>query len=135
VFDKTTGTSVFGPAALTAIWSGFGGACQTSGDGDPVVLYDRIANRWLISQFAGTSVPTDACVAVSRTSDATGAWNRYAFHLGSSFFSDPKLSIWPDGYYMSTKVFNSSGTAFLGPQAFAFNRAKMVDGLPATFIT
>src|SRR5207249_283756 len=112
-----TGTSVLGPLAITALFSGFGGVCQTSGEGDPVVLYDRIANRWVINQFAGTSTPTDACVAVSTTSDATGAWNRYAFHLGSNLFIDPKLSIWPDGYYMSLKVFNSSGTTFLGPQA------------------
>ena len=52
VFDKTTGTSVLGPASIASIWTGFGGVCQTAGQGDPVVLYDQIANRWLISQFA-----------------------------------------------------------------------------------
>src|SRR6185369_13599062 len=36
---------------------------------------------------------------------------------------------------MSMNVFNSTGTAFLGPQAFAFDRAKMLAGLPASFIT
>src|ERR1043165_6793215 len=46
VFDKTTGASVLGPLAITSIWSGFGGVCQSNGDGDPVVLYDQIANRW-----------------------------------------------------------------------------------------
>jgi len=135
VFNKTTGASVLGPSTLTAIWSGFGGVCQNNGIGDPVVLYDHIANRWLISKFAGMSVPTDACVALSTTSDATGPWNRYAYHLGSNFFTDPKLSIWPDGYYMSVNVFNAAGTPFLGPQAFAFDRAKMLGGLPATAIT
>ena len=53
VFNKTTGASVLGPLAITSIWAGFGGVCQTSGAGDPVVLYDQIANRWLITQFAG----------------------------------------------------------------------------------
>ena len=53
VFDKSTGASVFGPVGITTIWSGFGGVCQTTGDGDPVVLYDQLANRWVISQFAG----------------------------------------------------------------------------------
>ena len=55
VFDKTTGASVLGPAALTTIWSGFGGVCQNNGQGDPLVLYDHLANRWLISHFAGLS--------------------------------------------------------------------------------
>src|SRR6267142_5419535 len=36
---------------------------------------------------------------------------------------------------MSMNVFNSSGTAFLGPQPFAFDRTSMLAGLPATFIT
>ena len=61
------------------------------GDGDPVVLYDQLANRWVVSQFAGASVPTDECIAVSTTSDATGSWNRYGFHLGSNFFDYPHL--------------------------------------------
>jgi len=116
VFDKTTGASVMGPVNIETLWSGFGGVCQTYGDGDPVLLYDQLSDRWVISQFAGASVPTDECIAVSETSDATGAYYRYAFHLGSNFFDYPKLAVWPDAYYMSMNVFNSSGTAFLGPQ-------------------
>src|SRR5262249_22864151 len=79
--------------------------------------------------------PTDECVAVSATSDATGSYHRYDFHLGSNFFDYPHLSVWPDAYYMSMNVFNSTGTAFLGPQPFAFDRSKMLNGLPATFVT
>jgi hypothetical protein len=135
VFNKTTGASQFGPAGITTLWSGFGGVCQNNGSGDPVVLYDQIANRWVITQFAGVSVPTDECIAVSTTSDATGSYNRYDFHLGSNFFDYPHLSVWPDAYYMSMNVFNSSGTAFLGPQPFAFDRTRMLVGLPATFVT
>jgi len=135
VFDKSTGASVLGPVGISTIWSGFGGVCQTAGDGDPVVIYDQLANRWVVSQFAGSPVPTDECVAVSTTSDATGSYNRYAFHLGSNFFDYPKLAVWPDGYYMSMNVFNSSGTAFLGPQPFAFNRAAMLAGNPASFVS
>src|SRR2546429_2767403 len=134
-FDKTTGASLLGPSGITTLWSGFGGVCQNNGSGDPVVLYDQIANRWVITQFAGVSVPTDECIAVSTTSDATGTYNRYDFHLGSDFFDYPHLSVWPDAYYMSMNVFNSSGTAFLGPQPFAFDRANMLLGLPATFVS
>ncbi len=137
VFDKTTGASLLGPNAIESVWSGFGGACQTGGFGDPVVLYDQMANRWLISQFAsatGGSPITDECIAVSTSSDATGTWNRYGFHLGSNFFDYPHLGVWPDAYYMSMNVFNAAGTTFLGPQPFAFNRAAMLAGTAATFI-
>jgi fibronectin type III domain protein len=135
VFNKTTGASQLGPSGIATLWSGFGGVCQSNGSGDPVVLYDQIADRWVITQFAGVSVPTDECIAVSTTSDATGSYFRYAFHLGSNFFDYPHLGVWPDAYYMSMNVFNSTGTAFLGPQPFAFDRAKMLLGQPATFVT
>ena len=138
VFDKTTGNSVLGPNSISSVWNGFGGACETGGFGDPVVLYDQLANRWVISQFAsatgGTPI-TDECVAVSTTSNATGAWNRYGFHLGSNFFDYPHLAVWPDAYYMSMNVFNSTGTAYLGPQAFAFNRSAMLAGTPSSFVS
>jgi hypothetical protein len=78
VFDKTTGASLLGPSGISTIWSGFGGVCQNNGNGDPVVLYDQLADRWVISQFAGVSVPTDECVAISTTGDATGSYYRYA---------------------------------------------------------
>jgi hypothetical protein len=135
VFDKITGASLLGPSGISTVWSGFGGVCEFNGSGDPVVLYDQLADRWIISQFAGVSIPTDECVAVSATSDATGSYHRYDFHLGSNFFDYPKLGVWPDGYYMSMNVFNSSATSYLGPQAFVFDRAKMLNGQPATFIT
>jgi uncharacterized repeat protein (TIGR02543 family) len=135
VFDKVTGGSLLGPIGISTLWSGFGGVCENNGAGDPVVLYDQLANRWVVTQFAGTSIPTDECVAVSTTNDATGTWFRYDFHLGSNFFDYPKLGVWPDAYYMSMNVFNTAGTAFLGPQPFALDRASMLTGGAATFIT
>src|SRR5215213_1442179 len=135
VFDKTNGASLLGPSAISTLWSGFGGVCESNGRGDPVVLYDQFADRWLISQFAGVSAATDECIAISTTSDATGSYHRYGFHLGSNFFDYPHLAVWHDGYYMSMNVFNSLGTSYLGPQPFAFDKAKMLAGLPATFIT
>jgi hypothetical protein len=135
VFNKTTGASVLGPIDIATLWSGFGGVCELSTAGDPIVVYDQLANRWVVSQFAGTSIPTDECVAVSTTSDATGAWHRYDFNLGTNFFDYPKLAVWPDAYYMSMNVFNAAGTAFLGPQPYALDRAAMLTGAPATFIT
>src|ERR1044072_6705594 len=59
VFDKSTQASLLGPAGISPLWNGLGGVCQSAGDGDPVVLYDQLANRWVVTQFAGASVPTD----------------------------------------------------------------------------
>src|SRR5262249_56792414 len=115
VLDKTTCASQLGPSGITTLWGGFGGVCQNNGNGDPVVLYDQIANRWIISQFAGVSVPTDECIAVSTSSDATGSYNRYDFTLGSNFFHYPKLAVLPHPYYMAMNRFNPSGTPFLLP--------------------
>jgi uncharacterized repeat protein (TIGR01451 family) len=135
VFNKTTGASVFGPVDINTVWTDFGGVCEAPSFGDPVVLYDQLANRWLISQFAGASVPTDECIAVSTGVDAAGTWNRYDFHLGTDFFDYPHLGVWPDAYYMTMNVFNAAGNAFLGPQPFAFDRDAMLAGDPATFVT
>jgi hypothetical protein len=110
VFDKITGASIFGPASILSIWSGFGGVCQTGGNGDPVVMYDQLANRWLISQFAGGL--THECVAVSTTSDATGSYARYDYNLvtigGSALYDYPHFGVWPDAYYDHERV-QSSG--------------------------
>ena len=135
VFDKATGSSVLGPVGVSTIWAGFGGVCETNGNGDPILLDDQLANRWILSQFAGVSNPTDECVAVSTTSDATGTYFRYGFHLGSNYFDYPKISAWTDAYYMSMIVFNASGTAYLGPQPFAFDRTAMLAGNPAAFVS
>ena len=141
VFDKTTGNSILGPASIRSVWAGFGGVCETNGSGDPVELYDKMANRWVITQFAvstGTSIPNRECVAVSTTSDATGTYNRYDFDLrpfGNNFYDYPKVTSWSDAYYMSFNVFNSTGTAYLGTQPFALDRANMLAGNPATAIS
>ncbi len=138
VFNKFTGASVYGPVDIATLWSGFGGVCETDGNGDPVVFYDQLANRWVITQFAGTAVPTDECIAVSTSSDATGSYNRYAFHLGTHFFDYPKFGLWPDAYYMAMNVFDETTDPccdFLGPQPFAFDRAAMLAGTAATFQT
>ena len=78
-------------------------------------------------------------MAVSTSDDATGSYNRYDFDLGSAFgnnfYDYPKLSVWPDAYYMSINIFNASGTAFLGPQPFAMDRTAMLAGNPATIIS
>src|SRR5438477_10701308 len=132
IFNKT-GTSLFGPAANNTLWAGFPGACSTSNSGDPVVLYDQLADRWLLSQFTAGSAPFLNCVAISQTSDPTGAYFRYAFQTGTTganFPDYPKYGIWPDAYYISTREFLGTGGAFQGVGAYALNRAQMLAGTP-----
>ena len=131
VFSKT-GTALFGPVPINTLWNGFGGGCQTNNDGDPTVVYDTIADRWVISQFSVSSTPYMQCVAVSQTPDPTGAWNRYAFSYGNTNFTDyPKIGVWPDAYYTTFNVF-ANGSTFSGAQVCAYDRAKMLAGQPAT---
>ncbi len=132
VFNKTTGAIAAGfPKAGNSIWAGFGGGCQTNNDGDPIVQYDKLANRWILTQFSVSTTPYLQCVAVSQTSDATGAYYRYAFSYGNTQFNDyPKLGVWPDGYYISYNIFNNAQT-FAGSKVCAFDRTKMLAGDPA----
>src|SRR4030095_12209989 len=92
VFSKA-GTPLFGPVPLNTLWSGFGGRCQTENDGDPVVVYDRIADRWIISQFQVTVTPFQQCVAVSATADPTGSYFRYAFNYTDGFPDYPHMGV------------------------------------------
>ena len=132
VFDKTTGSLLLGPVAGNTLWSGFGGGCQTNNNGDPVVTYDKLANRWVLSQFSVGSTPYLQCIAVSQTSDATGAWYRYSFSYGTSDFDDyPKMGVWPDAYYETFDMF-LNGQTYIGPDACAYDRNKMLAGLSAT---
>ena len=135
IFNKA-GTAVYGPVPINTLWSGFGGDCQNNNDGDPVVLYDQIADRWIISQLSvtganGTTRPFLECVAVSQTPDPTGAYYRYAFPY-TAFNDYPKMGVWPDAYYATFNMFNAAGTLFQGGKACAYDRGRMLLGQPAT---
>ncbi len=132
VFDKATGALLHGPVAGNTLWTGFGGGCETNNDGDPIVQYDKIAGRWILTQFSVSTTPYLQCVAVSTTSDATGSYNRYAFSYGTTQFPDyPKLGVWPDAYYITFNIFNN-GTTFAGAKLCAYDRASMLAGAAAT---
>lgn len=132
VFDKATGAALFGPVSVNTLWSGFGGGCETNNDGDPIVLYDKAAGRWIVSQFSVSTTPYLQCVAVSTSSDATGSWYRYAFNYGSTQFPDyPKLGVWSDAYYITFNIFNN-GVTFAGAKLCAYDRNSMLAGTSAT---
>ena len=129
IFDKN-GNSVMGPFAGNDFFAGAGGRCETENDGDPITLYDEAADRWLVSQFV-SSEPHAMCVAISQTSDPTGAYNRYEFDFGTVFPDYPKLGIWGDSYTMTTR--NFSGFAF-DMSAIAMDRNAMINGDPADLV-
>jgi hypothetical protein len=123
---------------------GTGTPCDNSNQGDPVVVYDPIGDRWVISDFAWNDAqfstgPFYECFAVSKTADpVAGGWWFYAFKVeNTSLIPDyPKLGVWPDAIYMSANVFATTGSqAFKNAQVWAFDRVKMEAGLPATAVT
>ena len=135
IFNKTNGALLYGPAAGNTLFQALGGVCATHNDGDPVVSYDILAGRWVISQFvvfapAGTF--SHQCIAVSQTGDALGAYYLYDFLSdGTNFVDYPHTGVWPDGYYNATHVFNSTGTAYVAGRVYVYERAAMIAGLPA----
>lgn len=132
VFDKATGEKTYGPRTGNTPWAGFGGGCETNNDGDPIVQYDKAANRWIFTQFSVSTAPYLQCVAVSTTPDATGPYYRYAFSYGNTQFPDyPKLGVWPDAYYISFNIF-TNGSTWAGSKACAYDRAAMLQGHDAT---
>jgi hypothetical protein len=141
VFDRFTGAPLTAANPISSLFAGLGGGskCATTDDGDPIVVYDQLADRWLIAQFANASSTTGPfymSIAVSKTSDPTGPYYAYCFQTPGTKFPDyPKFGVWPDGYYMSDNQFNAAGTAYQGAGVFAFDRAKMLVGDPtASFI-
>lgn len=134
---KKDGTSVFGPYPGNVLWQGLGDVCEMTNKGDPIVQYDQLADRWVMSQFAhneyvltGDSAPPFyQCVSVSQTADPTGSWYSYSYTMSTTLLNDyPKFGVWPDGYYMSTNQFDGHSAA--GPAAVVFERNKMLVGDP-----
>ncbi|WP_170113288.1 proprotein convertase P-domain-containing protein [Ahniella affigens] len=145
IYNKTTGALSVPQFKLSTLFSSLppGNLCRTNDDGDPIVLFDPLAQRWVVSQFAlasTSSPPWFECIAVSKTSDPTGAWYVWGFQTpdNGGFPDYPKMGVWTDAYYMTTHQ-----NGFLAPPSaagrgtgfFAFDRNKMLAGDPnATYI-
>jgi len=140
VFNKSGGV-VAGPIETTQLFSRFqnstSGAqlCYYNGGGDGIALYDRGANRWLISQLAftdglfGPQGPYIECIAVSQTSDPAGAYYAYAFLMDPSSLPDyPKIGIFGNSYYLSANMFASVSAQQGYPGTWAFDRSTMLAG-------
>ena len=143
IYNKA-GVAIGATTAINTLFSGLpsNNKCRLRNNGDVVVNYDPMADRWLISQFALTDdggdagAPTYQCIAVSQTGDPTGAYFAYAFKAPNKNFADyPHWGVWTDGYYLAVHEFNVPGTAYVQGGFFAFNRDKMLVGDPtANFV-
>jgi hypothetical protein len=117
IYNKS-GTLLSGPFELDTLWPS--GPCDDD-DGDPIVAYDPLADRWLLSQFA---TPNHLCLAISASATPTGTYNIYTFDVGD--FPDYfKVGVWPDAYYVSANEATYT--------AYAFDRTNMLAGTAATY--
>lgn len=140
IYDKQ-GNIVSGPFSTSSWWNGFSFAPCAFAFSDEVVMYDRAAQRWVVTRFTAQQASVQPftnwyqCFAISQTSDPTGPYNRYAFFIDATEFNDyPKIGIWPDAYYMTAdrdKIFVPGGK---GNFVMAFERNKMLANQPAQSI-
>lgn len=126
IFDKN-GNALTPPFRMSQLFASLGTTCSTFDSGEPVVLYDTLADRWLLSQYCYNAPPFRQMIAISKTGDPTGEYFAYEFVMPNIRINDfAKFGVWPDGYYMSTEEF--TGSDFSGTGMFAFDRAKMLVG-------
>ena len=121
VYNKSGG-QVVAQTYLDAI-TGKGGL------GDPIALYDQLADRFVLTEFANKpETGTEGLiVAITKTNDPAGQWYVYFFSTGNTFPDYPKFSVWPDAYYGTTNDF-ANASNYSGSSVYAFDRAKMIAG-------
>ena len=113
VYNKATGVQLRN-INLGQLWSP-----AVPNRGDVVVLYDKYADRWFLSQFGNNGTTNFVYIALSTSPDPTGTYYTYTFN--SIDFPDyEKFSIWDDGYYMTSNQDTS--------RVFCFERDKMLLG-------
>ena len=111
------------------MWSGFAVEDCTDPSGDPIVIYDQLEDRWLLTQFTTRGPMYYDCVAISQTGDPTGAYYRYAFSSGNFFPDVPKYGVWTNSYLLTTRDFGP--TTEYGISVYALEKRKMLVGDPS----
>ncbi len=140
ILDKS-GNELLAPTTYNTFFAplGAGNPCgNNQNDGDAVVFYDHLADRWVISDFAFPAFPGTSfyqCFGVSKTSNpVSGGWWLYALQVDPSnptYLGDyPKFGMWPDAYYMTVNMF-SNNTTFNGVRVYALPRNDMINGTGA----
>lgn len=129
VYSKA-GTLLHGPTDFTTFFSALGGNCA-AGASDPIVNYDRLADRWVISDIGINGTNFSECVGVSKTNDPAGAYTLYAYSFGTHLNDYPKLGVWPtatNSAYLATYNIFTGGVSFAGADLCGFDRTKMLAG-------
>ena len=150
IYDKSTGSRL---AAFTedSLWSAAPGAtpCNGNNQGDPVVLHDALADRWILTNFAfavdvnfNPIAPFYQCIAVSKTGNpVSGGWFFYAVRMDpgtagtppTGTLNDyPKFGLWTDCLYMGANGFNASAGTYAGAIFATFNRNTLYAGQALT---
>ncbi len=138
VYSKS-GALLLGPADTGTLWTGFAVPDCSDPSGDPIVVYDQLADRWILSQFTTrfTAQPENDvfynCVAISTTGDPTGTYYRYAFTTGHNFPDYPKYGVWTDSYVITTREFGP--TIEYGIGVYGLEKNKMINGQPARAVS
>jgi hypothetical protein len=131
VYNKG-GTILSGPTNILSLFNPLGGECAAGTYGDPVVLYDRPADRWVLSMIGSTGSIQAECIAVSKTNDPAGAYYLYGYSFGTNLNDYPKLSTWAtasnSAYLASYNIFQSATGPFVGSDLCGFDRTKMLAG-------
>lgn len=125
IWDKS-GNLLAGPIKFSSI------AANANDDGDPIVLYDQLADRWMILQFNLPAGSESLIFCISQTNDPTGAYFVYEFLTPGVFPDYPHIGIWNDSYVITTHEFNLAGTAYLGQGFYTVDRRKMIEGQPTS---
>jgi hypothetical protein len=137
IYSKT-GNLLVGPANGNTLFPGHP-VCGTTNNGDPIVLYDSYAGRWLASQFAFQNISTGPyyqCIAISNSSDPTAGWCTYEFQVHSTKLNDyPKFAVWPsqNAYFLTAPQF-TNGASFSGIGIWGFERDRMIACQPARMV-
>lgn len=129
VYDKT-GVPQTPPFKLSSLFAPLNTPCSRRDDGDPIVQYDQLADRWILSAYCTAHPPFRQMIAVSQTGNPAGSYYVYEFVMPNFKLNDyPKLGVWRDAYFMTADQF--VGSDFAGTGAFAFDREKMLAGEPS----
>jgi hypothetical protein len=126
VWDKDGNDLSGGPLDFGGLWP-TGNVCHENA-GDPIVVYDHLADRWLLSQFASSGATNGMCIAISETPDPLPSGGFFLYTIRLDVFPDyPKFGVWADAYYMSSYEFPDLGV-------FAFDRQNMLNGQAISFV-
>ncbi len=119
IFDKE-GIPLTNAASLSTLFPG-------NNIGDPIVLYDVEADRFVITEFDNN--PNGFNVAICQGPDPVNdGWYIYTTGFGTGSFPDyTKFSVWSDGYYVTANI-NASN------KVFVIEREEMLLGNASQFV-